>query len=398
MEMKVLRILNRLNVGGPTYNVANLSSRLPQDYETQVLVGHHEPDEASSAYLLDQLNIPYQYVPAMYRSINPRNDAQAYRFIAAYIRRWQPDIVHTHAAKAGALGRLAARWAGKRPKLIVHTYHGNVFDGYFSPLKTKIILFLERYLCRISDVIIAISETQKKDLVEKYKIAPAEKIKVVRLGFDLSKFTAGMDQKRNIFRQEFGLSDDTIIITSTGRLAPIKNPLLLIDAMAILVRKYPSFPLKLFFVGDGELLEACQKAAISSGLIYCMSGGDARTAQVVFTSWRKDIDVVNAGSDIVALSSINEGTPVSIIEAMASGKAVVATNVGGVADVIENTVSGLLSSQHAGSFAEKLSLLINNPEFRENLGHEGRKSVLANYSAERLAADMDVVYRSALRC
>ena len=186
---KILRILNHLNVGGPTYNVANLSKYLSNQYQTEVLAGYKEPDEASSEYLLQDLDIPYQIVPNMQRAISPVNDYKAYQFIKEKINNYQPTIVHTHAAKAGALGRMAAQFAKHKPKAIVHTYHGNVFDGYFSPAKTKIILGIERWLATKSDAIVSISETQKKDLVDLYKIAPAEKIHVIPLGFDLSKFT-----------------------------------------------------------------------------------------------------------------------------------------------------------------------------------------------------------------
>jgi glycosyltransferase involved in cell wall biosynthesis len=195
---------------------------LQKDYQTHVLAGFKEPDEANSEYILQNLAVPYEYVPHMHRSVNVKNDWRAYEFIKNKINEYQPEIVHTHAAKAGALGRLAAHHAKQRPKLIIHTYHGNVFDGYFSPVKTKIFLGIERYLCGLSDAIIAISDTQKKDLVEKYRIAPAEKIHVVRLGFDLAKFTEKTEEKRSAFRKEFGIDDDTVVISIIGRLAPVK--------------------------------------------------------------------------------------------------------------------------------------------------------------------------------
>jgi len=157
---KILRILNRLNVGGPTYNVAYLSKYLPDNFETKVLAGYNELHEANSGYILDNLGVHYNYVPNMYRSIHPKNDFKAYQFISKALKAYSPDIVHTHAAKAGALGRLAARRTLGNKVKILHTYHGNVFDGYFSPLKTKVFLGIEKYLCGISDAIVSVSDIQ----------------------------------------------------------------------------------------------------------------------------------------------------------------------------------------------------------------------------------------------
>ena len=306
---KILRILNRLNVGGPTYNVAYLSRYLDAKYETQVLAGHKEPDEGSSEYMLKDLGVSYEYVPDMYRSISPLKDYRAYRFIKQFVKKYQPAVVHTHAAKAGVLGRLAAYHNKNRPKAIVHTYHGNVFDGYFSPLKTKVFLAIERYLCGLSTAIVAISEAQKDDLVNKYRIVEASKVHVIKLGFDLSRFTEDISEKRKAFRSFYGLADDEIVISITGRLAPIKNHGLLIEAIKIIKQKDPALKFKLFVVGDGELMEQTITTAKQAGLSFCRYGDNNYNADIIFTSWRKDIDVINAGSDIIALTSLNEGTP-----------------------------------------------------------------------------------------
>jgi glycosyltransferase involved in cell wall biosynthesis len=380
---KILRILNRLNVGGPTYNVANLSKYLSADFETQVLAGFKEPDEASSEYLLKDLHIPYQIVPNMHRAISPAKDYKAYQFILNVMNRLKPDIVHTHAAKAGALGRLAAINAKQKPKAILHTYHGNVFDGYFSPLKTKIILGIERYLATKSHAIVSISETQKKDLVEKYRIAPAEKIHVIPLGFDLTKFQTDQTNKRKSFRESYKISDDTVVISITGRLAPVKNHILFIEALSIIKNK-TTVPYIVFVVGDGELMEQTQQQTKETGV------------PIIFTSWRKDIDYINAGSDIVALSSINEGTPVSIIEAMAAEKAVLCTNVGGVADVVKHEQNGLLSSLDPQDFADQLLRLINDSSLRNSLAQHAAHHVSQQFSYHRLVNDMEKLYNQLL--
>ena len=389
----ILRILNRLNVGGPTLNVAYLSKYINKSYHTEVLAGYKEPYEGSSEYVLKDLGISYEYVPDMYRSINPKNDYVAFKFIKKAVAKHQPDIVHTHAAKAGVLGRLAAIHSKHKPKAILHTYHGNVFDGYFSPLKTKVFLAIERYLARKSNAIIAISEHQKNDLVNKYRIAPADKVHVIRLGFDLEKFTDNNEQKRADLRQFYNIAEDEIVITITGRLTAIKNHFLFIESLEVLKIADPSLKLKIFIVGDGELLEDIISKVNNAGFTFCKPGDTNYNADVIFTSWRKDIDVINAGSDIIALTSLNEGTPVSIIEAMASQKAVICTNVGGVKDVVKDGFSGMLSEQNSTEFADKLHQLVVDKQLRESVGVNGKDFVMKNYSYFRLVKETEQLYQ-----
>jgi glycosyltransferase involved in cell wall biosynthesis len=393
---RILRILNRLNIGGPTYNAAYLSADIGRGYTTRVLAGHKEPDEGSSEYLMQERSVDYAYVPGMYRKIDPANDWKAFRYICSEINRFRPDIVHTHAAKAGALGRLAANFSRYRPKVVLHTYHGNVFDGYFSPFKTRIILAIERYLGRKSTCIIAISEAQKKDLAEVYRIAPADKIAVVRLGFDLQRFVTGSEEKRRLFREHYRLADDEVVITITGRLAPVKNHSLFIAALAELRRLVTDARFRVFIIGDGELFGQTVSETRSAGFSVCLPSETAFDADVIFTSWRRDIDVINAGSDIIALTSVNEGTPVSIIEAQASGKAVVCTDVGGVKDVVSDGETGYLSRQEPFDFSQKLAQLIRDSDLRARLGRAGQESALRNYSVTRLISDMQALYRQLL--
>jgi len=390
---KILRILNRLNVGGPTYNVAYLSKYLDAKYETKVLAGHKEPDEGSSEYMLKDLGVSYEFVPDMYRSISPLKDYRAYRFIRKYVKKDRPDIVHTHAAKAGVLGRLAAYHNPNRPRAIVHTYHGNVFDGYFSPFKTKLFLAIERYLCGLSTAVVAISEAQKNDLVNKYQIVEANKVHVIRLGFDLSRFTEDSSVKRKAFRSFYALGDDDVVISITGRLAPIKNHALLIEAIKIIKQRNAELKFKLFVVGDGELMSAIITAVEQAGLSFCRYGDSNYDADVIFTSWRKDIDVINAGSDIIALTSLNEGTPVSIIEGMASQRAVICTNVGGVKDVVDDGHNGFLCDVDAESYARRLEELIVNKPLRVDMAKKGQSFALENYSYKRLVSETEDLYR-----
>jgi glycosyltransferase involved in cell wall biosynthesis len=392
---KILRILNRLNVGGPTYNVAYLSAYLSSDFTTRVLAGHHESDEASSAYILDGLGVDYTYVPNMYRSIHPYKDWQAFQYISKAMRAFQPDIVHTHAAKAGVLGRPAAYWQQKRP-IILHTYHGNVFDGYFSPAKTKLILAVEKYCCGLSDAIVAISEKQKIDLVEKYRIAPAEKVHVVPLGFDLHRFTIDRAHKRAAFRYEWQVSAETLLITIVGRFAPVKNHAVFLDTFLALRQRYPNLPIAACMVGDGELAGPLLQKAKDAGLRVATPEKPVAGADLIFTSWRKDMDAVHAATDIAILTSLNEGTPVSLIEAMASGKPVVSTDVGGVADVVQSGITGLLAGASPLALAEAVSSLIQDAELSTTLAANAEQFVLENYAYDTLCRNMQTLYRQLL--
>jgi glycosyltransferase involved in cell wall biosynthesis len=393
---RILRILNRLNIGGPTYNVAYLSRYIDPDFKTLVLAGFKEPYEGNSDYLLKDLDIPFEYVPHMGRSIDPVKDLKAYRYIYRSIKNNKPDIVHTHAAKAGVLGRLAAHHNGIKPRAIVHTYHGNVFDGYFSPVKTRVFLKIERYLCGISDAIVAISERQKDDLVNKYKIAPAGKVHVIKLGFDLQRFTEQQESKRIAFRTYYGIKEDEIVIAITGRLTAIKNHALFIESIALFRQQNPALKFKVFIVGDGELLESIIAQANNSGFSVCKPGAVNFNANIIFTSWRKDIDVINAGADIIALTSVNEGTPVSIIEAQASETAVICTDVGGVKDVVNDGYNGMVCDQHPIQFAQKLGELATNTGLRNMLASNGKKSALENYSYNRLVKETEDLYHNLL--
>ena len=393
---RILRIFNRINVGGPIYNVAYLSSFIGPAYQTRVLVGHIEPGEADATYILEGMGVESILVPGMFRQINIKNDLKALRFIKNEIEAFKPDIIHTHAAKAGALGRLASLLANHKTKVVVHTYHGNVFDGYFSPIKSKIFVAIERFLAYFSDGIISISKAQKRELSEKYKIAKPDKIHVIPLGFKLKHFTEGIEEKRESFRREFGITKDEIVVVITGRLTAIKNHKFFLDAVAH-CRVNGSKPFKAVVVGDGELMDELLSYAIELGLKVGLPLKSTGEEDVIFTSWRKDIDRINAGSDIGALTSLNEGTPVSIIEAMASGLAVITTNVGGVEDFINNGENGIICGQDITEFATSLGDLIAKKEKRMELGAKAKSGVLEQFDYKRLVNDVDNLYKELLK-
>ncbi len=218
---RVLRIINRLNIGGPTFNVALLTKHMPAEYETVLLAGEKQESEESSDFIVHDLGLTYKLVPGMKRSINPLQDLFTYLKLRKIIREFKPDIVHTHAAKAGTLGRLAA--IHEKVPVILHTFHGHVFHSYFSKWKTKIFILIERYLAARSSGIIAISDKQKFELSTTYRILRASHVRVIPLGFDLSRFQENVSEKRKAFRKKYFLEDDEIAIGIIGRLVTIKN-------------------------------------------------------------------------------------------------------------------------------------------------------------------------------
>src|SRR6185436_2570090 len=309
---RVLRIINRLNLGGISYNVAYLSKYLEPDFETMILSGIKLDSEESSQFILDELGLKAHYLPEMRREINWKNDRAAYLKIKSIIREFKPDIVHTHAAKAGTLGRLAASSCGV--KAIVHTFHGHVFHSYFSPLKTKLFIRIEKYLASKSSRIIAISDMQKKEICEDFKICRPEKASVIPLGFDLNRFRNDQEEKRKSFREHYKIAEDEIAVGIIGRITAIKNHDLFLRAIRQATIK-TSRKVKAVIVGDGEDMEKMQQLCLQLGLKYSVNNSVMPGARVIFTSWINNVHWAIAGLDIIAMTSLNEGTPVSLIEA-----------------------------------------------------------------------------------
>jgi glycosyltransferase involved in cell wall biosynthesis len=387
---RVLRILNRLAVGGPVLNATYLTKFLAPDFETLLVVGEKEDHEKSAEYLAHQLNIKWVTIPGMGRSINPASDYAAYRQIKALIKSYKPDIVHTHAAKPGAIGRLAAAAAGV--PVIVHTYHGHVFHSYFNSAKTKFFIQTERFLGRKSDVIVAISEQQERELVQDFRIAPKEKFRVVPLGFDLDRFRTAQEEKRAKFRREFSVPEDAIAIGIIGRLVPVKNHYLFVKALKH-VLDHTAKRVKAFIIGDGETRADLEAVATEVGIRFSTQDSAEHLHPLVFTSWRSDVDFINAGLDIVCLTSFNEGTPVSLIEAQAAGKPIVSTRVGGIADIVVEGDTALLSDvQDTETFCNHLLRLVEEDNLRQDMSGKGSAHVLEKFSYQRLMRDMSALY------
>ena len=405
---RILRIINRFNLGGPTHNAAYLTRYLPGEFETLLVGGSQEASEEGSHHILDAVGVKPLILPELQREVAPWRDRGAYRRIKALIREFKPDIVHTHAAKAGAVGRMAASELGV--KVIVHTFHGHVFHSYFGPVRTAMYKNIERFLARRSSRIIAISEKQKDELVDEHRICAADKVSVIPLGFDLTRFHTEQEAKRTLFRKVYGVADDEIAVGIVGRLVPIKNHDLFLDVVQQVSRETGA-RIRAFVVGDGEERERLQQRTSDLGLSMVQGpyfnghgfghGVNGKpmvaSATVTFTSWIKEVDIVNAGLDIVMLTSLNEGTPVSLIEAQAANRPIISTRVGGIENVVIPGGTALLSeSGDREGLRVHLSRLVQDASLRQRMGTGGWEHVQQRYHYTRLVSDMAELYTGLL--
>ena len=385
-KIKILRIVNRFNIGGPTYNATFLTKFMSDDFETLLIGGLPEENEANSLHILKEYDVEPLLVPEMKREPNLKSDRLALKKIKTIIQEFKPDIVHTHASKAGAIGRKAA-FSCKVP-IVVHTFHGHVFHSYFGKMKTTLFKNIERYLAKKSSGIIAISKLQKKELCEVHKITSEKKMEVIPLGFDLKKFQDNYADNRKTTRLKYEIADDCIALCIIGRLAPVKDHFFFLDVIEELSKKTER-KIKVFIVGDGEL-----KSEIEIRVTQLKNQG----IDIVMTSWIFDIASFNAGMDIMCLTSKNEGTPVSLIEAQASNLPVISTDVGGVSDIVaENETGYIISRNDKRDFVKKLKILVEQDEIRHNIKIKGWEHVHLKFSYKRLVTDMESYYKRLLR-
>ncbi|MCS6777274.1 MAG: glycosyltransferase family 4 protein [Chloroherpetonaceae bacterium] len=376
-----MRIIGRLNIGGPAIHVVLLTDLLDRSkYQTTLVTGVEAPTEGSMRYLAEERGLHPVVIPEMSREISWRDDLVALLKIMRLMRREKPEVIHTHTAKAGFLGRTAALFAlpGRRKRLY-HTFHGHVFHSYFHPLKARIFVHIERLLARYTHRIIAVSEQTRQDLIA-YKIAPPEKIVVVPLGFDLEPF-ALCAQHRGALRQEIGAREGEVLIGIVARLVPVKNIALFLQAADCIAERYRH--VRFVIVGDGECREMLEAQAQQT------SGRD----RIHFLGYRRDLPRIYADLDIVTLTSLNEGLPVSLIEAMASGCVVVSTCVGGVPELIDDGRTGfLVPSGDVCALVERWEELLERPEMWPGIGEAARQSALQRFHVERLVADIERLY------
>ena len=364
---------------------------MPPEFETLLVGGEKDDSEDSSEFIVKSLGLNPIIIPEMKREIDLKSDYEAYRKMINIIKEFKPDIVHTHASKAGTIGRLAA--AQMQVPAVIHTFHGHVFHSYFGKMKTVMYKNIERNLARKSSTIIAISEKQKTELCLVHRICKPEKIKVIPLGFDLSRFNENMDQKREQFRKRYNIKDDEIAIGIIGRIVPVKNHRLFLEAAKIVLAK-TQFKLRFFIIGDGEDRLRVEGYARELAIPFVDATITDETQPLTFTSWIKEIDVACAGLDIIALTSLNEGTPVSLIEAQAANKPIVTTNVGGIENVvIEGVTAFLCHSKHdAQQFADRMLELTESAERRAEMSRLGWDHVRNKFHYTRLVRDMTELY------
>jgi glycosyltransferase involved in cell wall biosynthesis len=368
-----------LNVGGPSVHVIVLTAGLdPKGYETRLLVGHTSEREGDLHDLAESNGVRCVRVKGLGREVRPWADLLVLGRLYRTIREFRPAIVHTHTAKAGFVGRVAARLAGV--PVVVHTFHGHVLRGYFGAIKTGFYRWLERALARRSNVLLAVSDAVKNDLVA-LRVAPADKIRVMPLGLPLAPLAG--DLPRGRLRSAHAVPDDAPLIGVVGRLVPIKDIGTFLEAAA---RLRPRLPAAHFaIVGDGELRHELAARTEQLGL------GD----RVHFYGWRRDMGEVYGDLDLVVNCSRNEGTPVALIEAMAAGRPVVATAVGGTPDLLGAGQRGvLIPASDPDALATAIETVLRAPA--PSRLNEARRYVLAHHSVDRLLADVDGLYRQLL--
>jgi len=383
--IRVLRVIARLNVGGPALHVAYLSSGLAErGYDTTLVAGDVAKGEESMAFVAEGEGVEVVRLAGLSRSIAPLRDLGAAFHLASEIRRVRPHILHTHTAKAGAVGRLAAVLAGSaRPQVVVHTYHGHVLRGYFGRTGSAVFRGIERALASTTDALVAVSPQVRDDLVE-LGVAPAQRFTVVRLGIDLEpRVTTGVDRMEA--RRRLGIGPERFVVGWFGRMTAVKRTDDLIDALVALRKR--SVDACLLLVGDGSDRERLELRAKDLGV----------AAHVLFLGYQKDVGAHYAIADAVVLTSANEGTPVTIIEALAAGRPIVATDVGGVADVVRHEIDGfLVDVGDTPAMAERLAEIAADPVLGTRLAASGQKRVLNRYAVARLVDDVDRLYKALL--
>jgi glycosyltransferase involved in cell wall biosynthesis len=386
-RVKVLRVIARLNVGGPALHVAYLTAGLAdRGYDTTLVAGTIARGEESMAFVADAHNVSVASLDALHREISPIRDARAIIRLARLIRTERPTILHTHTAKAGAVGRIAALLAGDaRPPIIVHTFHGHVLRGYFGPVRTFAFRRLERWLARTTTALVAVSPEVRDDLVA-LGVAPASKFTVVRLGIELDSRVGHNGYARAEARRQLGLgADDPFVVGWVGRMTAVKRT----DEVVRVLRRLVDLGIdaRLLLVGDGPDRDHLERYAHELGVIR----------RCLFLGYQEDVAPWYDAMDALVLPSVNEGTPVSVIESLAAERPAVATRVGGTPDVIREGIDGFLVEPGDGDgLADRLAELAGDPARRARMGAAGRDRVLERYAVDRLVDDIDTLYRRLL--
>jgi glycosyltransferase involved in cell wall biosynthesis len=388
--VRVLRLITRLNIGGPSIQAIALSDRLTaRGFTTRLVHGALGNGEGDMRYLL-RPSASVEYVPSLRRDIAPASDVRAFGRVLGMIWEFRPQIVHTHMAKAGAIGRLAAlaynRTSGRAARVkLVHTYHGHVLEGYFGAGKTAVFVGIERLLANATDRIVAISPAIRDELLQQHRIGRPEQYRVVPLGFDLGALAAIDARARQRARDALGIAARTHVVSTVGRLTAIKQHHLFLETAQLVANRDGA---AIFLVvGDGELRNELEQKARDLGI----------ADRTRFLGWRRDLDAIYGATDVFLLTSRNEGTPVALIESLAAGVPGVATDVGGVGDVLATTGGdpfGVVAKyDDAAGLARAVETLLADPGRRRAMGDRGRAAMIARYGIDRLVSDIEALYR-----
>jgi glycosyltransferase involved in cell wall biosynthesis len=396
--IRIARIIDRLNVGGPAKHVVWLTAGLPRDkFESLLIAGHVAPAEGDMTYFAAGAGVLPDVVPELSRALSLRDVVVVGKLVYKFWR-FRPDIVHTHKAKAGATGRVAvilyrwltlsALWFRPRPCWTVHTYHGHVFHGYFDRIQTWVFVSIERILARFgTDRIVVLSKQQQREICDEFHVGYSGQYRIIPLGIDFAEFSS-FDRP---LHGALGSGGDELVIGSIGRLSEVKNHSLLLKSIARL--RSDGMRVRCVIVGDGELRSRLEGEARDLGIANCTD----------FLGFRRDVLALYQSFDIVAWTSLNEGTPLTMIEAMACGRAIVATEVGGIVDLlgkVQSTKNGMtvwdygltVRGHEPAPFCSALRLLIDDRDLRCRMGERAAEFVHSRFSRERLLHDISELY------
>ncbi len=378
-RIRVMRIIARLNIGGPAIHVSLLTEKLPADaYETMLVTGSLSHDEGDMSYYAAAREVTPVVLSELQREIDLFQDLRALSAMRRLIREYQPDVVHTHTAKAGFVGRLAARLEGV--PVVVHTFHGHVFKGYFNAVKSKLFVLMERLAARWADTIITLTDSLRRELVNQYHITRKGHITVLPLGLDLTPFVEA-PRKSGTFRQAWDIPPEAPLIGIVARLAPVKNHRLFLETAQRILQQRPDAYFAI--VGDGE----------DGDMLRAYAAELEIAERVVFTGWQKDTAAVYSDIDVKVISSKNEGTPVTIIEALAAGCPVVSTDVGGVRDMLEGGTFGrLVPYGDPDALATAVLETVDTPPDPD----PAQQAMVNRYGIDRLVRDIDGLYQGLL--
>lgn len=374
-------ILNRFVIGGQAVDTIPLAYHLQSHFDILILYGEKEADEIEPSFLLEKYpGLQLKKIRQLRRSVNPFVDLVAFIQLFSAIRNFRPQIVHTHGAKSGFLGRIAAFVC--RTPVIVHTFHGHFFHSYFSPFVSQAIAGLERLIGRITTRAVALSETQKAELVGRFHILPEQKVQIIPLGFDMMEPPNAIELRKT-FRARYGLDENVVAIGIVGRIVPIKNHELFLEVARRILQSNEVPNAAFLVIGDGDVRRQLEDWLTAHNMLFSTDRIDKAT-RVLFTSWLTDVEEIMSGLDIIALTSRNEGTPLTLIEAQFFEKPVVCTDVGGVKDTMCDGVTGfLVPPDDPGRFVEKLSAIANDISLRQKMGAAGKSMVQQSFDKQK---------------